>query len=222
MAGAKPGRSRATPKQATEIGVGIVKSEASDPVRASVAGGSGRVLTRADVARRLGMSLSSVRRMEGKVLNPVVGARGVRYFAETEIEAVFIRICQTHKLDTARMDGIWGAEAFALFRDGADPIEAVKRLEIGPDRAERLFRHWRRFGEAMVLDRTALARIEAALSRFKPIEDEHALILAIFDFKRGSSSHCVLCHESHARLCQICAREAARAALAEEDARKLV
>jgi hypothetical protein len=179
------------------------------------------VLTRADVARRLGMSLSSVRRMEGKVLNPVVGARGVRYFAETEIEAVFVRI-QTREFDAARTDSALGADAFALFRDGADPVEAVKRLEIVPDRAERLFRQWRRFGEAMILDRAALARIEAALSRFKPIGDEPALVRAIFEFKRGSPSHCVLCREKHARLCRGCAREAASAALVEEDARKLV
>ena len=51
----------------------------------------GKLLKRAEVARRLGLSMSSVRRMEGTTLQPIVAPNGVRYFAEEQIEAVFVR-----------------------------------------------------------------------------------------------------------------------------------
>src|SRR5450432_2893768 len=77
-----------------QVGVACVENE---PCEAEIvnpvtpAGGSGRFLTRRQVARRLGLSLSTVRRMEGVQLKPIVGERGVRYFEETEIQAVFVR-----------------------------------------------------------------------------------------------------------------------------------
>jgi hypothetical protein len=222
MEGAKRGKSRSAPKEGREVDAEIVDSEGRDAPLASVASGSGRVLTRVEVARRLGLSPSTIRRMEGKVLNPVVGARGVHYFTETEIEAVFVRIRESRRGEGVRAEGRSGAEAFALFREGGDPIEAVKRLELGPDAAERLFRQWQRFGETMVIERAAVAQLEAALAESTPIGDDQALVLAIARLKRSSAAHCVLCHRSHARLCRECAREAAEAALAEEDARKLV
>jgi len=57
---------------------------------ATLAGSAGKLLTRGQVARRLGLSLSTVRRMEGVQLKPIVGERGVRYFEETEIQTVLI------------------------------------------------------------------------------------------------------------------------------------
>jgi hypothetical protein len=51
------------------------------------------------VERRLGLSVSTVRRMEGVQLKPIVGERGVRYFEETEIQAVFVRLRRTRMPD---------------------------------------------------------------------------------------------------------------------------
>lgn len=46
------------------------------------------MLTRLQVARRLGRSVSTVRKMEGRVLHPTIGARGVRLFDVDEVEEV--------------------------------------------------------------------------------------------------------------------------------------
>jgi hypothetical protein len=45
-----------------------------------------RVLTRSQVARRLGKSISTVRRLEDRALHPIVGKRNVRYFDDWEVE----------------------------------------------------------------------------------------------------------------------------------------
>jgi hypothetical protein len=46
------------------------------------------MLTRAQVADRLGRSVATVRRLEGVVLHPSRGRRGVRLFAADEVERV--------------------------------------------------------------------------------------------------------------------------------------
>ena len=53
------------------------------------------MLTRSQVARRLGRSVSTVRKMEGRVLHPTIGARGVRIFDFDEVEEVAERIRAT-------------------------------------------------------------------------------------------------------------------------------
>lgn len=44
------------------------------------------MLTRSQVARRLGKSIATVRRLEDRALHPVRGARGVRLFDEWEVD----------------------------------------------------------------------------------------------------------------------------------------
>lgn len=46
------------------------------------------MLTRAQVAARLGKSIATVRRMEGIVLHPRKGADGVHWFCQSEVAAV--------------------------------------------------------------------------------------------------------------------------------------
>lgn len=45
-------------------------------------------MTRAEVARAIGRSIATVRRMEGKELNPEVDWQGVHHFDAEEVEAV--------------------------------------------------------------------------------------------------------------------------------------
>ena len=72
---------------------------------AAMAGSPGRLLTRGQVARRLGLSLSTVRRMERVQHKPIVGERGVRYFEETEIQTVLVRVRRMRMPDDERADG---------------------------------------------------------------------------------------------------------------------
>jgi hypothetical protein len=49
-------------------------------------------MTRGQVARRLGKSLATVRRLEGILLHPERDARGVHHFDENEVDALADRI----------------------------------------------------------------------------------------------------------------------------------
>ncbi len=89
---------------------------------AMLASPAGKLLTRGEVAGRLGLSLSTVRRMEGVQLKPIVGERGVRYFEETEIQTVPVRVRRTRVPVGERADGTLAAAAFTRFRNGADVV----------------------------------------------------------------------------------------------------
>jgi DNA-binding transcriptional MerR regulator len=54
----------------------------------SVSGALARRLTRDDVAKRLGISVSTVRRLEGSKLHPLITATGVRRFKPDDVERV--------------------------------------------------------------------------------------------------------------------------------------
>ena len=119
---------------------------------AMLAGPAGKLLTRGEVARRLGLSLSTVRRMEGVQLKPIVGERGVRYFEETEIQTVLVRVRRTRVPLDEHADGTLAAAAFTRFRNGADVVAVVTELRVVPETIESLFEHWK------ALARNRLAR----------------------------------------------------------------
>jgi hypothetical protein len=50
------------------------------------------MLTRSVVAKRLGKSLATVRRIEGVLLDATIGTRGVHYFDEREVSLLRGRI----------------------------------------------------------------------------------------------------------------------------------
>ena len=54
-----------------------------------------RQLTRPQVAERIGRSISCVRKLEGTVLHPEVGPRGIRYFDLTEVDALAAAVRST-------------------------------------------------------------------------------------------------------------------------------
>jgi hypothetical protein len=59
------------------------------PERAEVAPTTGRMLTRGEVASALGASKTTIRRFEQReVLHPTIGPKGVRLFAEEEVQLV--------------------------------------------------------------------------------------------------------------------------------------
>jgi hypothetical protein len=187
---------------------------------AAIAGACGRLLTRGQVARRLGLSLSTVRRMEGVQLKPIVGERGVRYFEETEIQAVFVRVRRTRMPDDEHADGTLAAAAFTRFRDGADVVAVVEELREPPEKVERLFEHWKRLRATVLLDAKSLAVLESDLNASK-LGDENALLSAVAEFKKSAALRCVLCEQEPAYWCRSCAQEAGRAEARERAARKL-
>jgi hypothetical protein len=187
---------------------------------AILAGSPGRLLTRGQVARRLGLSLSTVRRMEGEQLNPIVGARGVRYFEETEIQTVLVRVRRTRMPDDERADGALAAAAFTLFRNGVAVVAVVKELRESPEKVEKLFEDWKRLRGTILLDAKSLAVLAGDLNA-SGLPDEKALLSAVAEFMKGTEPLCILCEQEPAYWCRSCAQEAGRAEERERESRKL-
>jgi hypothetical protein len=104
-------------------------------------------LTRTEVARRLGVSLTTLRRMEGKTLHPETGPGGVRFFDQHEVEAVEVTYRRVRSRQVTREqgpDGDEAAEVFELLDRGLHPIEVVKQLRIAPERVASLHGSWAR------------------------------------------------------------------------------
>ncbi len=106
-------------------------------------------LTRAEVARRLGVSRTTLRRLEGKSLHPVEGPRGVHFFEAREVDAFEItyRALRTRSPVGACRDSDEGddaAEAFALFDQGASAVDVVKALRLPPERVAAWHSAWLR------------------------------------------------------------------------------
>jgi hypothetical protein len=204
------------------------KDEATDapfaaeivPPAALAGPAAGKLLTRGQVARRLGLSLSTVRRMEGVQLKPIVGERGVRYFEETEIQTVLVRVRRTRVSVDERADGTLAAAAFTRFRDGVDVVAVVTELRESPEKIEALFEHWKRLRGTVLLDAKSVAALEGALGATDLI-DENALLSAVAEFKKRTGQQCVLCEHEPAYWCRDCAQEAGRADVLEREARKL-
>jgi hypothetical protein len=158
--------------------------------------------------------------MEGVQLKPIVGERGVRYFEETEIHAVFIRVRRTRMPDDERADGTLAAAAFTLFRHGSDVVAAVEELREPPEKIERLFEHWKRLRGTVLLDAKSLAVLAGDLNVSR-LGDENALLLAVGEFKKSAALPCVLCEREPAYWCRSCAQDAGRAEARVREARKL-
>jgi hypothetical protein len=158
--------------------------------------------------------------MEGVQLKPIVGERGVRYFEETEIQAVLVRVRRTRMPDDEHADGTLAAAAFTLFRNGADVVAVVEELREPPEKIERLFEHWKGLRGTVLLDANSLAVLESALNASK-LGDENALLSAVAEFKKSAALQCVLCEREPAYWCRRCAQEVGRAEARERGARNL-
>jgi hypothetical protein len=104
-------------------------------------------LTRAEVARRLGVSVTTLRRMEGTKLHPTRRSDGVHVFDETEVESVLVTYRRVRSRTTrigTEVDGAIAAQAFECFDQRVPVAEVVKRLEIAPERAAALQVAWSR------------------------------------------------------------------------------
>jgi hypothetical protein len=104
-------------------------------------------LTRAEVAKRLGVSVTTLRRMEGTKLHLTRRSDGVHVFDETEVESVLVTYRHVRSRTTrvtTEADGATAAQAFECFDQRIPVSEVVKRLEIAPDRAAALQLAWSR------------------------------------------------------------------------------
>ena len=128
----------------------------------------GHTLTRAQVAARLGISTSSVRRLEGIELHPVQDARGVWRFDSAEVARVPPRARQQESLRArgpreVPTGGEIAARIFRLFDAGRELSEIVIATRQPPSTVRWLYREWSTGLEAGEHERAARAKRAVAL-----------------------------------------------------------
>ena len=100
-------------------------------------------LTRHDVAARLGVSVSTVRRMELVQLYPVADEHGVWRFDPADLEGLEVRPRPRRALATPPShEGRLAARTFVLFARGASLREIVVTTRQAPERVRALYHEW--------------------------------------------------------------------------------
>lgn len=106
---------------------------ATDPAPTEV------LLTRSQAARRMGVSVATIRRMEGVSIDPIV-LDGRHFFRAEDIDHL-----------RPRTDGEIAGRAFAGFESGQSIIEVVIALEQPPDAIEALHKKWVELSRSLVV-----------------------------------------------------------------------
>ncbi|MDD9946973.1 MAG: helix-turn-helix transcriptional regulator [Myxococcales bacterium] len=135
------------------------------------------LLTRAQAARRIGVSVSTIRRMEGAELEPVL-VDGKHLFHLPEVDR-YRRVT----------DGELAARAFQMFNDGRCVIDVVIELQEPPERIEKLHERWcHHTGSTVVLgfDGKSLDRVCKDIGPLTPkLLRECIMLAAYFDENRA-------------------------------------
>jgi hypothetical protein len=149
-----------------------------EPVKQTAAPAD-KLVTRTEVARVLRKSVSTIRRMEGTVLEPVVGSDGVHRFRYEEVRQLQV-IPPERELSPGDYDCEMAAAAFALFDDEADPIDVVIRLRYDPRAVSAMYEEWTRMRGALFVPADVVAKLEYYVTEsVLPLADANALLDAI-------------------------------------------
>jgi hypothetical protein len=122
---------------------------------AAIAGSGTSTLTRKQVAHRLGVAETSVRRLEGTQLHPVYRGRFV-YFDEQEVESYATEHASGRN---PKNTGEMAAQAFELFRAGQGFRDVVIQLRQTPERVRQLHREYA-LGSDLILPASVRCEIE--------------------------------------------------------------
>ncbi len=193
----------------------------------SAAAPHGRLLRRAETARLLGVSKSTLRRMEGEQLEPVVGPKNVRLFEEEKVHALVVT--RRTSAGEVRAAGDMAADAFELFDKGVHPVDVVKQLRIAPAVLESLHQHWARLRGLLVLSHETTAVMCNMLcegeQQAHPKTDADLLAFTKKWVQDVSTRMCEQCRDEPAEFCRNCAkawgRRAARHEMHEQRTRRL-
>lgn len=101
-------------------------------------------LTRSQVAARLGVSISTVRRMEGRQLHPVFGPGEIRLFDPIEVEAVAASLAnEGGRQEPERLTrGELAARVFEAFEAGRTLAQIVIAFRLHPRTVRALHKEW--------------------------------------------------------------------------------
>jgi hypothetical protein len=194
--------------------------------REQVTAPAGKLLRRTEAARMLGVSKSTLRRMEGTTLTPVVGPKNVHLFQEEEVRSVIVT--RRSRVDTQASNGDVAADTFALFDAGVDVVETVKQLRVAPDVIEALYERWAKLRAMLILSAQARSEITTILLGWddRSLKTEADVVAFVKKWTIDESMRrCSDCRGEMATFCRACAKRwgltAARGQLDAERARKL-
>ncbi len=142
-------------------------------------------LTRKAVATRLGLSVSSVRRLEGIELHPKRDSAGAWHFDPAEVEAHRARRGAANAAPPGpasgpssplvRLDGAIAAAIFADLAEGRSPVEIVIERELDPGLVALAVEQHARLERAALETRSGAERleeIEIELASLRPLVGE--------------------------------------------------
>jgi hypothetical protein len=152
------------------------------------------------------VSVSTVRRWEGTVLPPVVGDDGVHRFREEHVREIVERRVQSTPAAVDAYDGATAATVYALFDEGLNPAEVVKRTGLHPHAVTAVHDQWARMRGGFVVDRKIACELSSldGLVTGEPIRDGTELLRRL---RRRPPLECVECSDTIASLCARCAKE---------------
>ena len=113
----------------------------SKKIEASSEQAAKQLWTRKNVAEFLGVSISKVRTLEGKLLHPDK-RKGVNYFDPEAVKSYAEGIGYTRGRSGTQSEGKLAARAFKMFSEGKNLREVVCALEIAPEKACELYEAW--------------------------------------------------------------------------------
>ena len=124
----------------------------------------GANMTRGQVAKTLGVSITAVRKMEDQGrLTPEIGPGRIRYFDVQQVQTVTrMRFAEKKTNGTGVVDGNLGADVFARLEAGEPPVQIVIQMRLPPDLVERLAEQHARMHGALLLTRENVDEIGSA------------------------------------------------------------
>lgn len=171
---------------------------------------NGKLLKRTEAARLLGMSVSTLRRREGEVLNPIVGEGGVHLFDEAEVRAVMITMRgQSALAAMGPSSGVVASEVFTLLDEGVHPVEIVKRLRLTPEVVTALHKQWIEMRSGFTVSREqalglgAIGRTGTPSTAQDLISSMRRRVDTLTRMRQGAA-RCTGCHDPTASICEAC------------------
>lgn len=138
------------------------------------------VMTRQQAADRLGVSVATVRRLEGGQLHPAVGLDGVRRFADEEVDALAAKRPYRQPREpaprgtapsTSTISGDVAAGVFSDLAEGLPTASIVVTRQLSPEVVRRLHADWLSLRELDVNSLSSSDRITELEARVAHLED---------------------------------------------------
>lgn len=203
-------------------------SEAPDGT-AKVASMPGRLLTRLQAARVVGVGKTTIRRAEEDGELPVaqIGPSGEHLFDERELRRFALRYQQRQKGRSRRDDdvesahGEIAAQMFERFDKGDNPVDVVKALSFDPDLVEKRHAQWARMRGLLVLppervdkfvdEMKQLFKVPAPVPPIRSAEAFKQWAWEVADragrLEARASKPCQRCQRAAPTTCDACARD---------------